>query len=135
MPHNARALIDRCFEAAGQRFRIVTTARQIAGPVAGMPADRPRTRHERRADLHMSGPLTYVVSATAISLRLPKGAYALQAGQMRAGEQPATGSFHHLYDEGFMPEVQDEPDGPVVHPNIVRRCKAPCSCFRKDTRA
>ena len=46
-PDNARALIDRYVEVAGQRFRIVTTARQIAGPDAGRPADRPRTRRTR----------------------------------------------------------------------------------------
>ena len=34
MPDNARALVGRYAEAAGRRFRIVATERQISGPVA-----------------------------------------------------------------------------------------------------
>ena len=64
----------------------------------------------------MSEPLTYVAFGHSHIVALAKGAYALQA---RAGEQPATGSFHYLHDEGFMPEVQAGPDGPVLHPNML----------------
>lgn len=68
--------------------------------------------------------LNFVALGHSHIVSLAKGAYALQAQGAGVAGSPAVGHFHYLYDESYLPDVQEGPNGPILNRKIAAALEA-----------